>query len=155
MSTIFVCCLGVLTGSIFLFDGGIYLFDLFDENVTSISLFVTIMIECYIAAYHIGIDKLQKLSVEVTDHTIPEFFCIAYQYICPVITGLFAISCLMSLLFNEKHYPSIWPVFLEIFIVGLPLSVMGYHYYKNRAIPNDFLNESCKELNHISTEEIS
>lgn len=128
-----------MIGCIFIFDGGYYIFSLFDENVTLFSCFIICLIETLIAGYYIGSVKLQKLSVELTDQSIPEYFITSYKIYCPAVFSAFTLMALYRLIFEGEYYPILWPKLLKYFIILAPLIVIVYFYlkYKDDKVEED------------------
>lgn len=148
-STMIVCISGVIFNLIFITNAGFYFFVLFDDYVTLISCFVICLFECYVAAYHIGIDKFQKLSVQYTNCTVPEYFFLCYKYICPLIFGFFTIRSIINMIVDNdnKYYHVFWAKIISWVIVCLPLFFIVYYFILHYKEEDKFEEE--KELNYI------
>lgn len=123
-----LCAINTIFGIIFCFGNGIYIFEIFDNYVTLFSLFIISVVECLILGHYIGEEKLQKMSIEYTNETIPEYFIQFYRVYYPVIGLLFVFLSFIKLLHDSEHYTVTWPLVLKIFIIVFPMIPMFYYY---------------------------
>lgn len=146
-SSMIVCGVNTIIGAIFVFDGGFYVFMLFDENVTLFSCFLIVGLEALIAGHYIGKDKLQKLSVEATDKSIPEYFITAYKYYCPIVFSTFIIISIYKWFFNNEEYKVFWPQIVKFIIIVSPIVAIVYFYLKHRNDSEDDKENELIDLN--------
>lgn len=153
VSSIISCSVGVLFGLVFILDGGYYLVVLFDKNVTLISCFVIILMQCYIAAYYLKEEKLNELSLKKTGLIVPKYIFYVIKYVCPIMFIIFVIKELYNSIFKRSinYYPVFWPWLIEVILIALPLYVIFYFYFKYK---DDFKKEEIiTELGEISSKE--
>ena len=152
-SSITICVINTIVGCIFIFDGGYYIFLIFDENVTLFSAFVVCLAESLIAGYVIGEENLQNLSQQMTDQSIPKYFIHCYMYYCPIIFSGFILMAFYEILAGEgESYKIVWPYILKFFLCVTPTVVIIYYYFKHKDDKESHDNE--KELDKVGIDEI-
>lgn len=85
-----VCC---ICSMIFSLDSGLWWFDLFDQYVGSLALYVSILAEVYFIAWKFGIEKLNAIVKKRTGENVHSYITIFNKFVIPVFT------CLLIVLF--------------------------------------------------------
>ena len=126
-----------------MFDSGYHLFMLFDDYVTNIACFLVVTLECIIASYYIGQEKLNKVCYQYTNNNVPKYILNALKYYCPIVFSMFSFFSLINVLFYSNSYNVVWATLIKWFIIAFPLCLIGYFYikYKNDEQEDSFINK--------------
>jgi len=109
-----VWCLGFVVFSffwsfMFIVNGGLYNFDLFDQYSGSIQLLFCVLVELYLIPWHFGLDKLSRLMEERTGEKLPKWTYFFIKFLIPAfIFLLFVLTWIAEFSQNDGREAAGW-----------------------------------------------
>ena len=118
-----VCVLGFLAGIIYTTNGGLYMLDVVDHFVTSVSLIVIGILECIAIGWIYGADKMRSYINKVSDFKIGNWWNLTIKYITPIaLVVILAIQLKAEFAENYSGYPD-WAILVGWLFVLVPLVI--------------------------------
>jgi len=118
-----VCVLGFLAGIIYTTNAGLYMLDVVDHFVTSVSLIVIGILECIAIGWIYGAKKMRAYVNKVSDFKIGPWWDITIKYITPIaLAVILAIQLKAEFVENYSGYPD-WAILVGWLFVLVPLVI--------------------------------
>ena len=118
-----VCVLGFLAGIIYTTNAGLYLLDVVDHFVTSVSLIVIGILECIAVGWIFGAEKMRAYINKVSDFKIGTWWSTTIMYIIPIsLAIILALHLKAEFVENYGGYPD-WVILIGWGAVLIPLLI--------------------------------
>ena len=103
--TIGYCVFCFLFGMLFVTEGGIHIFELFDHYAAGLNFFVFMLMQTFVFSWVFGFDRLDAMARRYTGAGLPRYYRFSARYLCPILLIVILIISFVSELGNPNDFP--------------------------------------------------